>query len=228
MDQLKQRAAVAAVARVPANSVIGLGSGSTAQFAIEELARRIHMGELAGVRGVPTSQATARLAQSMGVPLTTLDEEPNLLMTIDGADEVDPHLNLIKGLGGALLREKIVAAAAAQLLVIVDESKLVSRLGSRSLLPVEVLPFGWRTHLPFLAQFGGSPRLRLNRDGEPYHTDNGNYILDCRFPAGINEPETLAVALSTRPGIIEHGLFLGMASTVLVGTSGGVQVLAPA
>ncbi len=225
MDQLKHKAAVAAVAQVPSNSVIGLGTGSTARFAVEELARRINTGDLSDVRGVPTSRATMLLAQSLGVPLTTLEEEPALLLTIDGADEVDSDLNLIKGMGGALLREKIVAAASAQLLVILDEHKLVPSLGTRSPLPVEVLPFGWRTHVPFLAQFGGQPRLRLRATDQPFITDNGNYILDCHFPLGIDHPDKLAVALSTRPGIIEHGLFLGMASAVFVGTPAGVQVL---
>jgi ribose 5-phosphate isomerase A len=221
---LKRQAAEAAVTYIQSQSVIGLGTGSTVQFALEALAKRLHEGTLYAVLGVPTSEATATAARALGIPLTTLDDSPQLALTIDGADEVDPDLNLIKGLGGALLREKIVAAASAQFLVIVDQSKQVQQLGVRSPLPVEVLPFGWRTHLAPLAQLGCEPRLRRRSDDTPYVSDNGNFILDCHFPDGIHDAVALAATLDARVGVVEHGLFLGMATHVLTATLNGTQV----
>lgn len=221
---LKRQVAEAAVAYIQSQSVIGLGTGSTVQFALEALAHRLYEGALYAVLGVPTSEATAAAARALGIPLTTLDDSPQLDLTIDGADEVDPDLNLIKGLGGALLREKMVAAASAQFLVIVDESKQVQKLGIHSPLPVEVLPFGWRTHLAPLTQLGCEPRLRLRSDGTPYVSDNGNVILDCHFPDGIHDAPALAAALDARVGVVEHGLFLGMATHVLTATLNGTHV----
>ncbi len=215
----KRRAAEAAVDRVKDGMVLGLGTGSTVRYAIERLGRRVAEGwELAGV---PTSRATAELARELQIPLTTLDEHPSLDLTIDGADEVDPRLNLIKGLGGALLREKIVAAASEAFLVVVDEGKMVGGLGERAPLPVEVLPFGARRTRSWLETLGCEPTL--HRTGEaPFRTDNGNYVIHCRFD-GIADPLELAGRLKEIPGVIEHGLFLEMADAVFVGTAAGVK-----
>ncbi len=215
----KRRAAEAAVDRVKDGMVLGLGTGSTVRYAIERLGRRVAEGwELAGV---PTSRATAELARELQIPLTTLDEHPSLDLTIDGADEVDPRLDLIKGLGGALLREKIVAAASEAFLVVVDEGKVVEGLGERAPLPVEVLPFGARRTRSRLEALGCEPTLR-RADEAPFRTDNGNYVIHCRFE-GIADPRELAGRLKEIPGVIEHGLFLEMADAVFVGTAAGVK-----
>jgi ribose 5-phosphate isomerase A len=146
-------------------------------------------------------------------------------LTVDGADEVDPNLDLIKGLGGALLREKMVAQASRSMVVIVDDSKVVTRLGTRSPLPVEVVPFAWKSHVPFLRELGCEPSLRKTQTGEPLVTDNGNYILDCSFSAGIADPRSLDQTLAARAGVVESGLFLGLASRVFVGGDGTVESL---
>jgi ribose 5-phosphate isomerase A len=157
--------------------------------------------------------------------LATLAERPVLDLAIDGADEVDPHFNLIKGLGGALLREKIVESAARRFVVVVDESKLVERLGTRGPLPVEVTQFAWEAHVRWLESLGCRAELRREADGRPFITDNANYIVHCTFPAGISDPLALARRLGERPGILEHGLFLGMATEVVVAGENGVRVL---
>ncbi|HKI96147.1 MAG TPA: ribose 5-phosphate isomerase A [Gemmatimonadales bacterium] len=217
-DEAKRRAAVEAVERAVRSGMrLGLGSGSTAAHVVRELARRIEAGDLRDLVGVPTSDATALLARGLGIPLATLDEEPALDVTIDGADEVDPGGNLIKGLGGALLREKMVASAARRFVVVVDESKLVARLGTKAPLPVEVIAFGARTHEAAIRAFGAEPVLRRGDDGTPYRTDEGNVILDCRFPSGIADPAEVARALKLRAGVAETGLFLGMTPDVIVG-----------
>lgn len=222
-DILKRRAAERAVEFVESDMTLGLGSGSTAFYTLRRLGERISQGELRDVVGVPTSEDTAQRARELGIPLTTLDDHPRLDLTIDGADEVDPDLNLIKGLGGALLREKIVAAVSRRLVIAVDESKLVDRLGTHSPLPVEVVPFSWRIQMAYLEGLGAKPMLRRAADGEPYLTDGGHYIIDCKF-AGIDDPYTLTTTLNAQPGILENGLFLDMADTVVVGTDEGVQV----
>jgi ribose 5-phosphate isomerase A len=177
--------------------------------------------------GVPTSLHTEAVARELGIPLTTLEEAGTLDLTVDGADEVDPELNLIKGLGGALLREKMVAQATRRFVIIVDDGKVVDRLGTRSPLPIEVAPFAWRSHLPFLRGMGGEPEIRRTEEGEPFETDNGNYILQCRFPEGIPDPRGLDRALADRAGILESGLFLGLAREALVGAPEGVRTLSP-
>ncbi|MFQ5919531.1 MAG: ribose-5-phosphate isomerase RpiA [Thermoplasmata archaeon] len=217
--ELKRMAAEAAADRVQDGMVLGLGTGSTVRYAIEAVGKRVAEGW--DLVGVPTSRATARLAEELQIPLTTLDTHPSLDLTIDGADEVDPRLNLIKGLGGALLREKIVAAASEAFLVVVDEGKLVEGLGERAPLPVEILPFGARRTQGRLEALGCEPTLRRD-DGTPFRTDNGNYVIHCRFD-GIADPVELARRLKELPGVIEHGLFLGMAETVFVGTAEGVR-----
>ncbi|MFQ5854800.1 MAG: ribose-5-phosphate isomerase RpiA [Anaerolineae bacterium] len=220
---LKRNAAERVAEFVESGMILGLGTGSTVFYVLRWLGERISQGELRDIVGVPTSKAAARQAREFGIPLTTLEDHSRLDLTIDGADEVDPDLNLIKGLGGALLWEKIVAVASRQLIITVDESKLVDRLGTRSPLPVEVVPFGWRLQMTYLEALGAQPTLRHTADGEPYLTDGGHYIIDCEF-AGIDDPYTLATTLNAQPGIVDNGLFLDMADVVVVGTPEGVSV----
>ena len=222
-DALKREAAARAVGFITSGTVIGLGTGSTVRPLLTFLGERLAVGALTDVVAVPTSEATAALCRERRIPLTTLDAQPRLALAIDGADEVGPHLDLIKGMGGALLREKLVALAARRFIVIADESKRVRRLGTRSPLPVELVPFGWTTHVPFFERLGAEPALRRTADGEPYRTDGGHYIVDCRFPRGIADPPALARALARRPGIVEHGLFLRMADVALVAGAKGVR-----
>jgi ribose 5-phosphate isomerase A len=219
---LKRAAAARAVAEVKDGMVVGLGSGSTAAFALECLAERIAGG--LRIAGIPTSEATAALARSLGIPLTTFDRNPRIDLTIDGADQVERRtLHLIKGRGGALLREKIVAAASTRLIVAVDESKLVDRLGGGTALPVEIVPFGWQTTIDRLAALGCAPQLRSTA-GQPVTTDGGNYIADCALPE-IPDPATLEARLSSVVGVVETGLFLGMASAIMVGRPAGVAII---
>ena len=224
-DEQKRQAAERAVELVEDGMKLGLGTGSTARRVLEALASRREGGELRDIVGVPTSTATESYARELGIPLTTLDAETHLDLTLDGADEVDPNLDLIKGLGGALLWEKIVAAATDRLVIVADESKLVDRLGIRSPVPVEVVPFGWKTLLDPLRAMGAEFDLREGEDGAPFVTDGGHYILDCGFPGGIEDPARLEALLTARPGIVDTGLFLGMAQTVVVGGAEGVRVL---
>lgn len=219
-DDAKRRAAVDAVDRIESGMVVGLGTGSTAAFAVEEIARRLGEGALRDIVGIPTSAATHQQAVLLGVPLGTLESHPEIDLTIDGADEVDPDGNLIKGLGGALLREKMVATASHRLVIIVDESKLVPRLGTRAPLPVEVVTFGAGAHEAAIRALGASAMLRLAADGSPFRTDEGHLILDCRFPQGIADPAGVQATLRARPGVVETGLFLGMRPEVIIGRPG--------
>lgn len=223
--ELKRQAAVRAVDFVQNGMVLGLGHGSTTRPAVDEIGRRLRAGTVQDIVGVPTSEATRAQAQSLGIPLTTLAERPSLDLAIDGADEVDPALNLIKGLGGALLREKIVESAARRFVVVVDESKLVEKLGTRGPLPVEVTQFAWEAHARWLESLGCRVELRRETDGNPFITDNGNYIIHCTFRDGISDPAALAQTLIQRPGVLEHGLFLGMATEVVVAGDDGVRVV---
>ena len=219
---MKRAAALRAVAEVEDGMVVGLGSGSTAAFALAGLAERVAGG--LRVLGIPTSEATAALARRLGIPLASLGQHRRIDLTIDGADQVERGtLHLIKGLGGALLREKIVAAASARLIVAVDESKLVDRLGDRTALPVEIVPFGWRTTLDRLTALGCAPRLR-RAGGQPFTTDGGNYIADCALRE-ILDPPALEARLSAVVGVIETGLFIGLASTIMVGRPAGVEII---
>jgi ribose 5-phosphate isomerase A len=222
-DALKRAAADAAVGLVQDGMVIGLGSGSTAAFAVEALGRR-HREGLRFV-GLPTSERTGTLATAAGIPLTTFAVHKSIDLTIDGADEVEPGtLNLIKGLGGALLREKIVAAASRRLVIIVDDSKLVDRLGLRVPVPVEVTQFGLEPTRAALEALGATARLRLSQAGEPFVTDGGNRILDCGF-GPIDEPAQLELRIGRIVGVVESGLFINRADTVFVAGSAGVQCL---
>jgi ribose 5-phosphate isomerase A len=222
---LRRAAGEEAVARyVRSGMLLGLGSGSTASLMLEALAARIADGRLRDVCGVPTSRATAELSGRLGIPLTTLEREPRLDVVIDGADEVDPDVNLIKGLGGAHLREKVVACSARTMIVVADEAKLVSRLGERAPLPVEVVEFALPLCERLLAELGWEPVLRREPGGSPFVTDEGNRILDCRR-ADWSDPAALAAGVRDIPGVVAHGFFLGIAAAAVVGTAAGVRVL---
>lgn len=222
-DEKKRRAAEASLKFVKDGMVLGLGTGSTARHVLEGLAGLVRQGW--HLSGVPTSLATAEAAKLLDLPLTSLEEHPVLDVAIDGADEVDPRLDLIKGLGGALFRERIVAAAAKKFIVVVDDSKLVKRLGSKAPVPVEVHPFGTRTAKSALENLGATVAVRV-RDGQAFRTDNGNPILDARFRT-IRSAASLARDIDAIPGVVGHGLFVGMADVVLVGTEKGVRTLRP-
>jgi ribose 5-phosphate isomerase A len=225
IDDRKREAAEAAVAaEVRSGMVIGLGTGSTAIHVVRAVGRLLAEGTLRDVVAVPTSEATAALARSVGVPLATLAEQPRLGVCIDGADEIDAALGLTKGLGGALLREKVVAAAADRLVIVADDSKLVDRLGTRAPIPVEVIPFARAVCAIALARLGCEPVLRTGTDG-PFRTDEGNEILDCRFADGIADAAALDLAIDRIPGVVEHGLFLGMARAAYVASADGVALL---
>ncbi|MGI6376049.1 MAG: ribose 5-phosphate isomerase A [Anaerolineae bacterium] len=223
IDELKRQVGVYAAELVQHGMVVGLGSGSTARFATLHLGERLRRGDLRDIVGVPTSIETATLAQEVGIPLTDLDAQPRVDLTIDGADEVDPAMNVIKGLGGFLLREKIVAYSTAREIIVVDHRKLSPRLGIVSPVPVEVIRFGWQRTREAVARTGAEPVLRL-RQGQPYITDEGNYILDCRYAEPF-APHELAAALHAIPGVVEHGLFLGMVSEVIVASPQGIGQL---
>jgi ribose 5-phosphate isomerase A len=213
----KRAAALKAVALVRSGMALGLGTGSTARFAVEEIGRRLREGQLQRIVGVPTSAATREYAAALGIPLTTLEEHPLLDLTIDGADEVDPQGNLIKGHGGALLWEKIVAKASQRLVIAVDKAKLVKRLGSTRSLPVEVVRFGWQTHEAAIRELGATPTLKRDASGQPVRTNEGHYIIHCAFPDGIADAELVERALKCRAGVVETGLFLGFHPEVVVG-----------
>jgi len=220
---LKRQAARHALAYIRNGMVLGLGTGRTVGYFLEMLGENLQTGALREIVGVPTSEATADRARLLGIPLASLDDHPRLDLVVDGADEVDPDLNLIKGLGHALVREKIVEIHADRFLVVADESKLVPRLGQGP-LPVEIVPFGAEAHVRWLNTLGCRAELWLE-DGAPIVTDNGNYLARCWFPDGIAAPYTLAHTLAERPGIVEHGLFLDMAHAVLVAGTEGVRLL---
>ncbi|MEJ5311116.1 MAG: ribose-5-phosphate isomerase RpiA [Anaerolineae bacterium] len=222
--QLKQQAAEYAAQFVTSGMVVGLGHGSTAIFAIRAIAARLAAGELKDIVGIPCSRQVEADARALGIPLSTPDETPVIDVTIDGADEVDPALNLIKGGGGAILREKIVAQATRREIIAVDESKLVPALGTHWAVPVEVIPFGWRLQAEYLKGLGAEVTPRRLDNGELFYTDQGNLILDCRF-APIARPEELAAQIRARAGIVEHGLCLGIADDVIVAGATGIRHL---
>lgn len=222
-NQLKAAAAESAAALVTDGMIIGLGSGTTAAMAVNALGRRVREG--LRIVGIPTSESTAAQARALGIPLTSLADESQIDITIDGADEVEEgSLNLIKGLGGALLREKIVANASKRLVIVIHDSKLVSRLGIGEPVPVEVVPFGWLATSHRLSDLGAKPVLRRDVAGEPFMSDGGHYILDCAFGT-IASAESLARRLDHIVGLVEHGLFIGLTAEVHMAGAGGVQVL---
>jgi ribose 5-phosphate isomerase A len=217
-DQEKQLAAEASLKYLHEGQVVGLGSGSTATLAIRVLAEKVRAG--LNIRGIPTSQNSRELALELGIPLVTFDDVQEIDVTIDGADEFDPNLNLIKGGGGALLREKIVASASRQEIIVTDSSKQVAVLGKFP-LPVEVIKFAQPLVAKRIAALGAACELRQDAKGEAYVTDEGNHILDCRF-GEIADPAKLASTLSDMPGVVEHGLFINLASVVLMAKGGQV------
>ncbi len=222
-ETAKQIVGAAAAKLVEPGMLLGLGSGTTAAFLVRALAERLRAG--LSIKGaVPTSQETAQLAASLGIPLVTLDSCPTLDLAIDGADEIDPQLNLIKGGGGALLREKVVATAARQFVVIADSSKLVPRLGTHFALPVEVVPFALTPVQQCLESLGAQVELR-KRVGQIFVTDNQNMILDCRFPDAITDPAALQEQIRAIAGVVEHGLFLGIARHALIAGPEGLRML---
>lgn len=216
----KQAAGVAAAALVETGMRLGLGTGSTVAFFLEALAERVRSDGLE-VIGVPTSEDTAQRATALGIPITTLEELPELDLVVDGADEVDAAFRLIKGGGGALLREKIVAACGSRIVIIVGEGKRVEKLGTTFLLPVEIVPFGAKATQAKVEALGCQPYLRTLEDGETFVTDNGNWILDCKFAYGIEDPEQLHQQLSETPGVVEVGIFLDLCHHVIEGRSDG-------
>jgi ribose 5-phosphate isomerase A len=224
-DELKRRAAMRAIEEVADGMVLGLGTGSTAAFVVEGLASRVKDG--LKIVGIPSSERTAAQARSLGIPIASFAEYQTLDMTIDGADEVElGTLNLIKGLGGALLREKIVAAASRRLVIVVDQEKLVERLGEHTPVPVEVTRFGWQATAVRLEALGSNPERRYTSGEQPFVTDEGNFILDCRF-GPIADARTLEHRIAMTVGTVESGLFVGRSSMVVVASATGIEVLIP-
>jgi len=222
--QYKQQAAEHAVEFVQPGMVVGLGSGSTAAFAMRHIARLRKDGRLNNIVGFATSKAVWKEAQQLGIPMLAEEMERSIDLTIDGADEVDPDLNLIKGGGGALLREKIVAQNSRRVMIVCDESKVSPRLGTHRAVPVEVLFYGWHSQLRYLESLGARVTVRQSGNGSPFVTDSGNMILDCNF-GPIAGPAELAITLSARAGIVEHGLFLGLATDVIIAGRAGIRHL---
>ncbi|CAL5381336.1 unnamed protein product [Camellia sinensis] len=227
-DDLKKLAADKAVEYVRSGMVLGLGTGSTAAFVVSKLGQLLSSGQLTDIVGVPTSKRTQEQAASLGIPLSVLDDHPKLDLAIDGADEVDPNLDLVKGRGGALLREKMVEAASDKFVVVVDDSKLVSGLGGSGLaMPVEVVQFCWKYNLIRLQELfkgeGVDAKLRLD-GGKPYVTDNMNYIVDLYFKTPIKDSEAAGREISALEGVVEHGLFLDMTTAVIIAGKDGVSV----
>lgn len=223
MTYLKIQAGHAAVELIQSNSIVGLGTGSTAKFAVERLADKLKTGELVNIRGVATSEQTAVLARELDVPLLDMREIDRLDITVDGADEIDPQLNLIKGGGGALLREKIVAQASLSLVIIADSSKCSKVLGTNWALPVEIIKMALASERQYLRSLGANVILRMDGDS-PFITDEGNYILDADF-GPIHDPAQLARQLENRAGIVEHGLFVGLASKIILAGPDGLAFL---
>jgi ribose 5-phosphate isomerase A len=221
---LKKEAAEYAVRYIASGMTVGLGTGSTAIFAIRHIGALLKSGELKNIVGFATSKASWDAAVELNIPMLTEDLPKGIDVTIDGADEVDLQLNLIKGGGGALLREKLVAQATKREIIVVDESKLSPRLGTLHVLPIEVLPFGWRSQARCLESLGAKYLVRQTPDGREYHTDQGNLILDCDF-GPIGDTAELARALEARAGVVEHGLFLGLTHNVVVAGAAGVREL---
>jgi ribose 5-phosphate isomerase A len=220
-DLQKQAAARASMNYVQDGNIVGLGSGSTATCAIHLLAERVRDG--LNIRGIPSSRKTAELASSLGIPLATLDEFPEIDVTIDGADEIDPQLQLIKGGGGAFLREKIVASASRRLVIIADSTKMVPLLG-RAPLPVEAVCFAQALVKKKIEDLGATITVRRDPSGKPSLTDEGHHVLDCHF-GKIPDPAALSRNLNDIPGLVEHGLFVNMADIVLIGDDSGVEEL---
>jgi ribose 5-phosphate isomerase A len=224
-EELKRKAAEVALESVESGMVLGLGTGSTVRHLVELLGRALDTGALTDIVGVPTSIQTEAQARDLQIPLIGLGDRDELDLTIDGADEVSPELDLIKGLGGALLREKMVAQASRRLLIISDDTKLVDRLGLRAPLPVEVVDWALDAQSQFLESTGAAVSLRLTTDGTPVKSDNGNVFLDCSFSDGIADPRALEETLAFRAGVVDSGLFLDMADLAVIAAPSGIRTL---
>ncbi len=221
----KRAAAERATEWLRPGMVVGLGAGSTALLAVQQISALLARGQLAGILGVPCSRAVGLAAERLGIPITTLEAHPVVDVTIDGADEVElASLALIKGGGGALLREKIVAQASRREIIVVDETKPSTQLGMRRRVPVEIVPFGWRSQAMYLESLGARVTVRTEPDGTPYHTDQNNLIIDCDF-GRIPEPRALSRSLSERAGIVEHGLFIDLATDLVIAGADGIRHL---
>ncbi|CAF2142882.1 hypothetical protein BRARA_B03035 [Brassica rapa] len=229
-DELKRIAAYKAVDFVESGMVLGLGTGSTAKHAVARIGELLRQGKLSNIVGIPTSKKTQEQALSLGIPLSDLDAHPVIDLSIDGADEVDPHLNLVKGRGGSLLREKMIEGASKKFVVIVDETKMVKHIGGSKLaLPVEVVPFCWKFTAEKLREvmegYGCEAKLRLGgEEGKAFVTDNGNYIVDMYLEKDMGDLGAVSDAILRLPGVVEHGMFLDMASTVIVAGELGVKI----
>ncbi|CAL5396672.1 unnamed protein product [Camellia sinensis] len=229
-DELKKVAAYKAVEFVKSGMVLGLGTGSTAKHAVDKIGQLLRQGDLKDIVGIPTSKMTHEQALSLGIPLSDLDSHPVLDLAIDGADEVDPYMNLVKGRGGSLLREKMIEGCCKKFVVVVDESKLVKHLGGSGLaMPVEIVPFCWKFTAQRLQllfnEVGCVAKLRTcSENGQPFVTDNGNYIIDLYFEKDLGDLNAASDAILRNPGVVEHGMFLGMATTVIIAGGRGVTV----
>jgi ribose 5-phosphate isomerase A len=221
----KQRAGEAALAHVKDGMIVGLGTGSTAKYFIEAVATAVRAAKLRDIRAVPTSVNSEKLARQAGLPVLTFAQTAKIDLTVDGADEIAPDLTLIKGLGGALLREKLVAQNSSRLIIIADASKLVAKLGTKSPLPVEVTPFGFEASERFLRELACTPTIRRKPNGEIFITDNGNYIFDCNFTE-IADPRELNQKLAARAGIVESGLFIDLAHMAIIADNNAVWTVA--
>ena len=218
-ERLKELAAEKAVEEVQSGMILGLGTGSTIYYALLKLGQMVKVG--LDIIGIPTSEQTSQIAEEQGIRLSTVMENPVIDLTIDGADEVDPSLNLIKGLGGALVREKIIAHASNRLVIVADESKIVDYLGAKVPLPVEVVQFGWESTQMALNQICQRSVLR-QVDDQTFRSDNGNFILDCYFDQ-ISDPKQIEIRINGIPGVVDNGLFVGRADRVIFGTADGIQ-----
>lgn len=223
-EGLKRLAAARALEEVRSGMKLGLGTGSTVAHFLELLGGALRDGTLRDVVGIPSSVRTERRAAALGIPLSRLGEQRRLDLTVDGADEVSPELDLIKGMGGALLREKMLVQASEHFLVIADDRKSVAKLGTLSPLPVEVVDWGWEAHAAWLADRGARVDVLRTEGGEPFLSDNGNLMLVCRFPEGIEDAEGLHAGLKARAGVVETGLFLGMADRAILSGRDGIRV----
>ena len=219
-ERFKQMAAEKAVEEIQPGAIVGLGTGSTVYYVLLALGEKVRDG--LNITGIATSKQTESISAKQGIPLSTLAERPVIDLTIDGADEIDPSLNLIKGGGGALVREKIIAHASKRLVIVADESKLVSVLGTTFALPVEVLQFGWEATQTAINNICGKSTMRYSGE-KPFLSDNGNYILDCRFDM-IRQPAQIELQLNNLPGVVENGLFVSRADKAIIGTTSGVEI----
>lgn len=222
VEEFKKQAAEKAIEEIKSGMVIGLGSGSTVYYALKKIGELIKNGELVDVVGIPSSKQTEKLAEKFNIPIITFDEKQEIDVTIDGADEVDKYLNLIKGGGAALLREKILAQSSKQLIIVVDELKFSPKLGTNWAVPIEVIKFASPLESKFIESINGEPELRVYDNGKPVITDEGNFIIDSNFGV-IQNPFELAEKLENRAGIVEHGLFLRMTTKVIAAGKDGIK-----